>query len=179
MSYPVAGEPDDRHAILAPQGVRGFLTLSLVLLAVAVALTLLSRQFGPAPGLYGGLFGAVGIVTLVMGVKRWFSRHKPRLWLDGDMLEYRNAGGGTVLFNLLTLGGAYVTVRHVEQIPYVYLDFRIDTEEEHFRKTGDNPGPRSLDYLNRVPMMGVVGIDSAQAQYFADEINRRRGLHYD
>ncbi|MDB5529287.1 MAG: hypothetical protein JWR51_2390 [Devosia sp.] len=179
MSYPVAGEPDDRHAILAPQGVRVFLTLSLVLLAVAVALTLLSRQFGPTPGLYGGLFGAVGIVTLVMGVKRWFSRHKPRLWLDGDMLEYRNAGGGTVLFNLLTLGGAYVTVRHVEQIPYVYLDFRIDTEEEHFRKTGDNPGPRSLDYLNRVPMMGVVGIDSAQAQYFADEINRRRGLHYD
>ena len=180
MSYPVDGKPDDRHAILGPQGAGGWLTLSALLLAAACLLGLLSRWFGGAPGIYAVVFGVFGLITLVGALVRWLSRKTAKLWLDGDMLEYRAVGVGTVLFNLLTFGGAYVSVEGGAGVgrTRIYLDFRIDTEEEHFIETGFNPPHRPFGYLNRVPMAGVVGMDSMQAQYFADEINRRRGLSY-
>lgn len=178
MSYLVEGKPDDRHAVLPPrQNNRTWLAIALLLTASSALLAWLSQWFGAAPGMYAVLFGAGAFVTLITGAVRWTGQGKPRLWLDGHMLEYRQSNGDTVLFNLLTFGGAYVTIQrigtgHVR----IFLDFRTEDEEVEYRKTGFNPEPRPGGYLNRVPMAGVVGMDSMRAQYLADEINRRRGL---
>ncbi len=179
MSYPVEGEPDDRHSIpYPPRSTRGWFVLATLTAICSAALIALSRWFGAAPGLYGALIGAFSLGSFIAAMSRWLKHRKPSMWLDGDMLEYRMEHGGTVLFNLLTLGGAYVSVEGAEQVPKVLLDFRTEVEEEEFVRTGFNPPTRPNGYLNRVPMAGVVGMDSMLAQYFADEINRRRGLHY-
>lgn len=177
--YPVDGKPDDRHAILPPrQSVRAWVTVGMLLTGCTILLAIAGRWV-EAPRIYSILFGAAALLTAVMGLTRWAGQNKPRLWLDGDMLEYRQLNGSTVLFNLLTFGGAYVGIdRRGSQMPRVYLDFRTDQEEAHYVETGFDPEFRPLGYLNRVPMEGVSGSDSMRAQFFADEINRRRGLVY-
>lgn len=179
MSYPVEGAPDDRHAIPYPsKSSRGWFALAFLTAACSVVLIVLAQWFGTAPGLYGALIGMFSFGTFVAAASRWFKHRRPNIWLDDDMLEYRMLHGGTVLFNLLTLGGAYVSVQHAAQYPVIFLDFRTDAEEQDFVHSGFNPPPRPIGYLNRVPMAGVVGADSMLAQYFSDEINRRRGLYY-